>query len=549
MTLSWKVAMSRIDLFFRITVVLVGLTLVSRLIGFLRQVLMAGEFGLGWELDAYVFAFQIPSTLFLILPGAVNAIVIPVLKGMTGDGLQPERNRLFHKLATLTALALLLLAAAGMIWAQDIIRLLAPDFSPEKRELAGELLAIMMPSVLFIGLISLATAFLNAHDEFVAPSVGPILNGLMVIASIYLLAPFLGIRGIAWGTLAGFAVFALSLVAPMLRRRYTFRWNLAIAGDPVLRGMGERFVPILIGLLVSQLYLFMEKILAGGLGDSKLSALWLAFSMVQLPIAIFSGALAVPLFPLLSEYVKRHNLEGMKQVMARGFLYQYHVLLPATVGLILLAEPFVRAFYGHGGKFGAEEAGLTAWAVIFYTVGMVGWAGRDLLTRASYALEDTKKPVFAAAAGLLLYIPLSFALMPGMDHGGLALAYALATYANLLLQAWWLRRRIGRLFAPAFYASLGRGLFAAAAMGAAVVFMTRAAVRMNGAAPREPVYGALKLLPDFPGGWTGIGWLAGIAAAAAVLYFGILLVLGDPYVREMAARVKPGGGKSAKEVQ
>jgi len=543
--------MSRADMFFRVTVVLVFLTLLSRLIGFLRQVLMAGQFGLGWELDAYVFAFQIPSILFMILPGAANAIVIPVLKGMMGDRLQPERDRLFHQVMTLTGLALLVLTAAGMIWAQDIIRLLAPDFSPEKQALTGELLAIMMPSAFFIGIISVHTAFLNAHDEFVTPSVGPILNGLIVIASIYLLAPFMGIRGIAWGTMAGFAVFALSLVSPMVKRNYTFRWNLRLAGDPVIKGMGERFVPILIGMLVTQLYFLAEKILAGGLGDQKLSALWLAFSMVQLPIAIFAGALAVPLFPLLSEYVKKQNIDGMKQVMARGFLYQYHVLLPATVGLILLAEPFVRAFYGHGSKFAAEDAALTAWAVIFYTVGMVGWAGRDLLTRASYAMENTKTPVITAGAGLVLYFPLSFAFMPGMDHGGLALAYALATYANMFLQAWWLRRQTGRLFTPAFYASLGKGVIASAAMGLVIVLAARAAVQLTGtAAPRVDVYGPLSLLPDLPGGWTGIAWLAGITALAAIVYFGVMLVLRDPYVKEMAARLRVGGGKGpAKEVR
>jgi putative peptidoglycan lipid II flippase len=305
--------------------------------------------------------------------------------------------------------------------------------------------------------------------------------------------------------------------------------------------MGERFVPILAGMAVSQLYLFVEKIFAGGLGDQKISALWLAFSVVQLPIAIFSGSLAVPLFPLLSEYAKRNEMDGMKRVMAKGFLYQYHVLLPATVGIILLAVPFARLF-DYSDNFTVKDTMLTAWALAFYAAGMVGWAGRDLLTRASYALENTRTPVIVSLISFLVYLPCALVLMRQLDHGGLALAYSLVSFLNMALQAVMLRKQIGRLFDRTFYASLGKGAAASAVMAAVIWAVSALAVRLSGA-ESLPLHGeavdALASLPALPGGWLGAVWLAGIVALAAAAYAGVLVAMKDDTAAELLARFIP----------
>lgn len=464
--------MSRAGVFFRTTIMIVAVTMLSRMLGFIRSIFITNEFGVGMRSDAYFFAFNIPNTLFLVIPGAVNAVLIPTLKGYMEEGHLLERNKLFHQTMTWIGFGFLVFTAVGMLGAHQIIEWLAPSFTAEKQQLTGDLLLLMMPSVFFIGLISVLAAFLNAHEEFFAPSLGPVMSNLTVIASIFLLSPALGIERIAWGTTVGFAIFAGYLFLPTLKRRYSLRLNFKLRGERTLHGLGERFFPVFFGLTVSQVYLFFEKVLAGGLGDAKITALNLSFTMIQLPIAIFAGALAVPLFPLLSEYVKQQRMDDMKSVLAKGFLYQYHVLLPATVGLILLAEPFVLAFYEHGGEFLPEDAPVVAWPLIFYAIGMVGWAGRDLLTRASYAIENTKTPVAVGIASVAVSIALAYALMPVLDHGGLALAYALGTYFNMLLQAWLLRRQIGKLFTRGFYFSLLKGGIAGAGMAAIVWLCT-----------------------------------------------------------------------------
>lgn len=456
------------NLFIKSAIIIVVVTLVGRLLGLARNILLTNKFGVGFETDAFNMAYTLPLALFLVVPGAISAVMIPAMKSLLGDENEFRRNELFHKVLTSILLLFMIVTAAGMLWSEQIVSLLAHGFSAEKQQLTHELLTIMMPSALFIGMIAAFSSILNTHHKFFATSFGTVINGLIVIASIYILTPQLGIKGIAWGTTVGFAVYAVYLVLPLQKLAYTTRWNFKYHKDPILRGMGERFIPILIGIIVSQAYLIIEKFMASGLGDEKITTLVLANSIVQLPIAIFAGALAVPIFPLLSEFVKKNQMQQMKDLVGRGFLYQYHLLLPASLGLILLAPEFVTIFYDHTDAFTSHDVELTAWAMIFYSVGMVGWAGRDLLTRASYAIENTKTPVIVGAISLGVYVLLGWLFIPALDHGGLALAFSLATYFNMLLQMWFLRRQIGKLFNKTFYLSLGKGFVAATVMSAII---------------------------------------------------------------------------------
>lgn len=368
-----------------------------------------------------------------------------------------------------------------------------------------------MPSVFFIGMVAVQGSFLNAHNVFFAPSFGPVLNNMLVIASIFLLAPLFGMTGVAWGTTAGFAIFALYLAVPLLRRGYNFRLKLRVLPeDKDLRKMGERFIPVMIGAGVTQLYQFIEKILAGGLGDARITALSYAYTIAQLPVAIFVGAMAMPIFPLMSEYVKKKQMSDMKKLLGKGLLYQYHLLLPTSVGLIVLSDSFVQAFYGHGDKVTQEDIHLIAWALIFYAVGLLGWSGRDLLSRASYAIENTKVPVYTGFVAVMISFGLAYVFMPFFDHGGLALAFSVGIYANVLLQIWLLRRQIGKLFDRSFFVSILRGFIAALVMLVILLSFQR-------------------LLGDL----LGIFLLLVMIIIAAAGYIGMLFFMKEPLLREL----------------
>ncbi|WP_164984817.1 murein biosynthesis integral membrane protein MurJ [Ammoniphilus sp. CFH 90114] len=499
--------------FFKATMILLAVTILGRLIGFLRNVFITNEFGLGMETDAYFMAFTIPLTLFLVIPGAINAVLIPIFKGMMGDEYRQRRNELFQKVLTAVFILFSVLTLGGMIWAAEIVSVLAKEFDPEKQQLTAELLQVMMPSILFIGLVSVFSSVLNAHNEFFAPSLGTVISGVLVIFSLYTLAPLIGMAGVAWGTTIGFILFAIYLILPLKKKGYSLGWNIQFGHDEQMRIMRDRFLPIMAGMVISQLYVFIERFLVSGLGDKKLSSLVLANSIVQLPIAVFSGALVVPLFPLLAEYVKKKQIFEMKQIMGKGILYQYHVLLPTTLGLVLLSQEIVRFFYAHKETFSDQDVALTAWAMIFYGIGILGWMGRDMLTRVFYSLENTKIPVIAGGISVILYIGIAVMLIPILDHGGIALAFSIASFINLFIQAVLLRKKIGQLFTAAFYQSLGKGALAAAVMSMIIVWL------------REPT-------KDL-----GIFHVPVIVLVAMLVYGGILYLMKDEAVRELAEKL------------
>lgn len=491
---------------------LAAVTLAGRIVGLLRNILLTHEFGVGAETDAFLWAITIPTAMLSIMTGVISSVLIPTLKGYGGqDGTSRlRRQEIVQRTLTIVSLACILIVALSLIFAKPLVRVLAPGFTGAKYALAVDLFAIMMVSVFFIGVVSVFSSVLNAHHEFFAPSLGTLLSGAAVIAAIYLVGHTCGMRGIAWGVTIGFILYAFYLLPPVRRKQYKLRPDFRWRDDRDLRSMGERFAPLLIGSVVSQSYLILEKVLASGLGDQKITTLGLANGIVQVPIGLFAGALAVPLFPLLSEYVKQQRMEDMKGVLAKGFLYQYHILAPATVGLILLAEEFVRIFYAHGGNFTDEAVQLTSWATLWFALCMVGWAGRDLLTRAFYALEDTRTPVITGAVSLGLYVVLGLLFIPWLDHGGLALAFSVVTYVNMFLLTWVLRRRVGKVFRREFYLSLLKGAAAALVMG-----------------------GVLIVLREVTGGWPLMVMLLTVIAVCAAVYGGMLLLLREPIFREL----------------
>lgn len=501
---------------------IIALTLIGRLLSFVRNVFLANTFGIGIELDAYLMAFTLPMLLFLVIPGALNAIFIPTLKGMQGEAQAVARNALFHKVLTLTALAFLVVTLAGMYWAAELTALLAPGFSAEKQALTAELLRLMMPSALFIGIIAVLSSVLNAHYEFFAPTLGTIINGAIVIISLYTLVPMLGIHGIAWGTTIGYVLYAIYLFKPTFNKGYTLRFNLSIRDDAQLRSMGERLIPVMIGIIISQLYLIVERVLASGLGDQKVTVLSFALGIVELPIAIFAGALAIPLFPLLSEHVKNNEMGLMKETLQKGLLYQYHVLLPAVLGFMILSQEIVGFFYDYSGNVSADDIALTAWAMVFYSFSMIGRSGRDLLLRASYAIENTKTPVMINAVSMGVYILGSIWLVKPLDYIGLALSYTIANTFNLIVQSWFLQRQIGPLYNKSFYISMGKGILGTAVMSAIILLMRQPTAMM------------------------GKGQVIVLIALGAIVYGGMLLVLKETLFQQLVMKVwrrfKSGGG-------
>lgn len=452
--------------FQRIVAMVFLISLLGRALGFVRNLIVSSSFGTGVEASAYFAAVVIPMTLWVIFPTVINSLYIPTMKGITTRADETRAQELYSKVFTLTIVAGGGLSLLGWLLNGPIAHLLVPGFSAGGKQLVADQLAWMWPSVFFIGLLSLWSSLLNAHDRFFAASFSTLVNAVGTILCFLLLVPWLGVTGLAIGTTVGFVLAALTVLPSTLKLRYRYRLNWHWRGDPDLRSMGERLMPILFAMTLGQISVFFEKILGSGLGEDKISALGYAMTIVQLPMMAV-GAATVPLFPLLSEYVKKQQMNEMKRVLALGIRYLIVLMIPMTVGLILLGRPLIQTLYENN-RFGPEATELTFWALGFYALGLFAIAARDLYTRAFYALENTKTPVICATVNVIGFITLGYLLTPVLDHGGIALAMSVAAFVHLALLALFLKRRIGGLPLGELSGTLAKTMLAVTVMGLVV---------------------------------------------------------------------------------
>jgi len=442
---------------------IVVLTLVGRLLGFFRSVYVSSLYGTGIEADAFNIAATIPLALYLVVPGAINAVMIPTMRGYLEGG--RDTGTLYQKTLTVVLSVFALLSLLGVLFAREAAALFG--LTGEKLELTAEMLGWMWPSALFIGMAGLWQSVLNAHQHFFTPTLGTVANGATVLVFMYILVPLYGPAGLAIATLLGYLAAMLSM-APTLRR-FGYRHRLALPerGDEAMAGMGERVVPVLIGAVVAQATTFLERGFAESAGTGAVSALANANQIVQIPMAIFVGAFTLPLFPLLASYVKRGEMEEMKQVLQKGLSYLFVLLVPVTAGLCFYAESVIRLAFERG-AFDEHSVALTAWALPFYALGLYGLASRDLLTRAFYALENTRTPVAIGVIGIGVYVAANFLLMPVLGHGGIALANAVSATSQAVLLFILLWRRIGAPVRRSFLTTVGKTLLACAVMLAGI---------------------------------------------------------------------------------
>lgn len=449
--------------FLKSALLIMIITLIGRVIGLVRGIFVGAEFGTTLEASAYRLAYTIPSTLFVFVPGALNAIFIPSLKAHITMGKTEEARTLFQKLFTLSVAIIFILTVVLWVFAEPIMTLISPGSSSELLSLSAQLLRWMLPSLFFIILIGLFSSTLNVHNSFVLPNVGTISNSLIVIASLLILAPIYHIYALAIGTTLGFAGAALIMLPKVYKEKYSLKPNWKWK-DPELRKIGERFLPIMLGSFITSINEFLEKFLISGLGDDKIAALGYAKEVYQVPMAIFLAALAMPLFPQLVEHYTRQDTKAMKQTIEKGLTYLLLLMIPTTVGIWLLSKPIVSVIYERG-VFSAYSTEITAFALIFFALGLYPLTVRDVLTRAFYAMENTKTPVMAGVVQMIIYVISTIAFIPLLGFAGAAMGWTFGAIVNALLLWWILQRRIGAFVHLSFMKTVLRVTISAMGMG------------------------------------------------------------------------------------
>ena len=452
---------------------IVGLAvLCSRILGLAREQIFAALFGGGRLMDAFTIAFRIPNLLRdLFAEGALSTSFITTFSRTIATDGERAAWKLADKVATLTVIALSCITIVGIVTAPWLVHVLAPGFDGEKAALTITLTRIMYPFILLVSLAALVMGMLNAREVFGVPAMassffnlGSIVSG---VALGYWLDPGFGPRallGSAIGTLIGGSL-QLGVQLPALRRlgyafRPDFEWRDK-GVKAILRLMG----PSVIAASTTQVNVLVNSIFASQLGDGPTFWLSIAFRLMQLPLGIFGVALGTVALPLLARMAATGNLVSFRSELSRGMRLAFLMTIPATIGLMVLAEPIISVLYQHR-KFGAFEAGEAAGALRFYAIGLSGYAALKVLVNAFYALERRKTPMLVSfsAVGLNLLLNWLFTWHLGWGHRGLALSTACIATSNFLILYLLMRRQLTFLETRSMLVLLGKLAVAGAAL-------------------------------------------------------------------------------------
>ena len=457
--------------------------MLSRILGVARSVAIANAFGTDPELGAYWVAFRLPDLVFQLLAGAtLSAAFIPTFSRVRSEHGTAAAWRLASSVLNLVSLATFVAAGVAYLAAPRVVPWLAPGLgSATGREdeliaLAVRLTRLMLLSPLFFGISGMLTGILNARQHFLAPAIAPLIYNLSIIlAALFLAGPF-GTTGLAWGVVIGSAGHLLVQLPALsaVGLRWTPRLDVFSEGvRDVLALMGPRVV----GLAAAQINFLAVIFFASFISDEAISAMNYAFLMMMLPVGVIGMAISTAVFPTLAQHAAERETMLLRDALTHALRTILLLAIPASVGLILLAGPAVRVLLERG-AFDDRSATLVTSALVVYGIGVFAHSGVEILSRGFYALSDTRTPVGAAVAAMILNVALAALLVMPFGLRGLAGATTLTAILEFGLLVFALHGRIG-LDAPVLRRSV-RGTLIASALMAAAILLARLGLGLAG---------------------------------------------------------------------
>jgi len=443
-------------------------TFISRILGYVKDMILAGFFGATGTADTFFVAFRIPNLLReLFAEGSMSSAFIPVLTEYQTRQGEGEAKRLVRITLTFILIFVGLISLLGIFFAPAIVTIIAPGFvhMPEKFSQTVLLTRVMFPFLLFISLAALIMGALNCRRIFFIPALAPAALNITIIVTVLALAPRmeLPIIAVAVGVaLGGFIQFAFQLPS-FLRNGYSMMPAYDF-GHSGLRKMGILVLPATMGMAVAQINIFVSTILASYLPEGSITYLYYSMRLIQFPIGIFGVAMGMAVLPTLSEHAVRGDYDKLREDFSFALRLLFFITIPAMAGLIALREPIVNVLFQRG-KFDYAATAGTAQALLFYSIGIWSIVGVRVVTACFYSMQDTRTPVRVAFAALTANILFSLLLMGPMQHSGLALANALASGVNFSLLFFFLRKRLKRVDGRRILSSFMKSALAASIMG------------------------------------------------------------------------------------
>lgn len=420
---------------------LMVVTMLSKVLGFGREIILGYFYGTSAYSDVYIVAMNIPLVVFSSIGVALVTTFIPLYQeALTSKG-EERALKFSNNVMSIVVILSIILGVLGFVFAEPLVKLFAMHYTGEKLALAVKFVRIMIGGVVFIGLSNLMTSYLQIKGDFTIPGMIGFPNNIIIITSIILSAVTGNIYILAIGTLIGMLSQFLFQVPFAIKKGYKFKLTIDFK-DEYLKKMLWLVMPVLIGVAVNQINAMVDRSLASGLEDGVITALNNANRLNGFVMGMFIATLGAVIYPTLSKLSTENNKEKFAESVANSVNCVNLLVVPASVGAMILATPVVRILFERG-AFNDRSTMLTATALVFYSVGMVGFGLRDILGKVFYSLKDTKTPMINGIIAVVLNIVLNIALVKVMGHGGLALATSLSAIICIILLFISLKKKIG----------------------------------------------------------------------------------------------------------
>ena len=478
----------------------------SRLLGLVREQLIAYLFGATGLVSAFGIAAKVPKMIYeLLVGGMLSAALVPVFSQVTEQQGRGALWALFSRVASLLAVVLAAIVLLLEALAPQLAWLLGGGFEPELQAALAQMLRIITPAVLLFGLSGVVTGLLYTLKRFTYPAFAAAVFNLGIIIAAPLLAGRLDAYSLAVGVLLG-SILQLLIQIPALRDvRFRFKLDLS---DPALRRLLVLYLPIALGLVVSNVQVAIDQRLASSTGESSIAWMDRATTLIQLPHGMVAVAISLAVLPTLSQLSAAGNRDGFRRTLGLGIRLVLVLIVPATLGLLVLAEPITALLFEHG-KFTAHDTFWTAWALRCYLAGLIFAAIDWPLNYAFYARQDTLTPALVGVLSVGIYLAVALVLIKPLGMLGLVLADSakhVGHAVTMLILTW---RRIGNMADQRLGQTAGKALLASGVMAGLIALALGATGYL---AELDGLPGQL-LAVVIPG---GIGILAYLALASVL---------------------------------
>lgn len=458
---------------FKATLTIAFFILMSRILGLVRESVIAGLLGTSYLADAYQMSLKVPNMLFTVVCGALATVIVPIFTEYVSKGQKREAWGLFNTVIALVVVFFLFASIIGIIGAPLLVKFIAPGFTGATRDLTIELWRIILPWMIFASLASLYTQLLNANNIFGLPAFSSSVNNIFVIVSALTLGRLYGVHGLTLGTMLAMAAMALVQLPALYKAGFRLHWRLDLR-HPGLRKIWHLAIPSFFSLSITQINVFVTFVLASWLAVGSVASLGYADKIVQFSIGLVVTALTTAVFPTISRLAAEKKMEDFAATLLGSLKIVFAGIIATTVGLITLGHPIVNFVYGFG-LFGQESVEMTTTALISYSIGTVGFAAGLLLTRGFYSLQDTRTPLKISIVQVVVNLGFSLLLVGILQHAGLALASSLANLSYMGLLMWQLEKKIPGLYRDGLWRFMLAVLVAAGLM-ATVCYVTNEAL-------------------------------------------------------------------------